>query len=314
MKQRKRGAALATILLLAMVLSQALAATRPPVELVDTYEGHADITRYWVSEKYDGVRGYWDGQRMLTRGGSVVQLPAWFTAGFPNTPMDGELWAGYGAFSTASTLVRTAEADDPDWHDISYRVFDLPGHPGDFNARVAAIRRTVAAIDAPWVVAIRQFHVADEAALDTALQAVLDRGGEGLVLHRGTRDYTAGRDAGLLKVKPYTDAEARVVAYNPGSGRLDGLMGSLEVVTPGGRRFAIGTGFSDEQRADPPPVGSWVTYRYQGHTATGLPRFARFLRRRPGGPPPEAGPAESSDDTLSIDAISQAAKATPDDG
>ncbi|AWN16419.1 DNA ligase [Salinisphaera sp. LB1] len=268
-------------------ISVAWAGQPPPVELVDVYHGKVDVTNYWVSEKYDGVRGYWDGQQMRTRGGSVVDLPAWFTAHFPTTPMDGELWAGYGRFSTASTLVRTAGPKDPGWHAISYRVFDLPGRNDDFDDRVPAIRRTVARIDDPWVVAVRQFHVADKDTLQAALENVLARGGEGLVLHRGSRDYTPGRHAGLLKVKPYRDAEARVVGINPGHGRLHGMMGSLEVRMPDGRQFAIGTGFTDEQRADPPPVGSWITFRYQGTTATGLPRFARFLRRRTGGPPPE---------------------------
>ncbi|KEZ76178.1 DNA ligase [Salinisphaera hydrothermalis] len=278
------------------------AASPPPVELVDVYQGHADLSQYWVSEKYDGVRGYWDGQRMLTRGGSVIALPAWFTADLPDTPMDGELWAGYGRFSDASTLVRTAGPDDPRWHEISYRIFDLPGRTDDFNDRVPAIRRVVSRIDDPWVVAIRQFHVANDEALRSALKKVLAKGGEGLVLHRGSRDYTAGRHAGLLKVKPYQDAEARVVGIHPGHGRLKGMMGSLEVRMPDGRQFAIGTGFSDDQRADPPPIGSWITFRYQGKTATGLPRFARFLRRRPGGPPPEvtaegrvSGPASPKD-------------------
>lgn len=263
------------------------AATPPSLELVDVYPGHLDLSRYWVSEKFDGVRGYWDGRRLWTRGGHRVEAPAWFTAGWPDTPMDGELWAGYGRFSRASAIVRTAAPDDPAWHGITYRVFDLPAHDGDFNARVPAIRATVGRIGQPWVVAIRQFHVADEDALRRALQDVLGRGGEGLVLHRGDAPYRAGRGAGLYKLKPYRDAEARVIAIHPGHGRLEGLMGSLEVRTPDGREFAIGTGFSDAQRADPPPVGTWITYRYNGLTATGLPRFARFLHRRPDGPPPE---------------------------
>lgn len=265
------------------------AAPPPPVELVDVYHGGVDLSRYWVSEKFDGVRGYWDGHRLLTRGGTIVHVPAWFTRNWPETPMDGELWAGYGRFARASAIVRTAEADDPAWREISYRVFDLPGHGGDFDARVPAIRAAVAAIGDPWVVAVRQFHVADEAALHAALQRVLDKGGEGLVLHRGDVPYRAGRGVGLLKVKPYEDAEAKVVAIRPGEGRLKGLMGAIEVRTPDGRRFAIGSGFSDAQRAHPPAIGSWVTYRFNGLTKNGLPRFVRFLRMRPGGPPPEAG-------------------------
>ena len=263
------------------------AAPAPHVTLAEHYDGQADLSAYWVSEKYDGVRGYWTGSALITRGGTHIDAPAWFTAGWPDTPMDGELWIGYGKFARVSGIVRTHDAQDRDWRQISYRVFDLPDHGGDFDARVPAIRETVAAIDQPWVVAIRQFKVDDASALDAALDKVLARGGEGLMLHRGDARYHAGRSDDLLKLKPYDDAEARVTAINPGQGRLEGLMGSLDVRTPDGREFAIGSGFTDAERADPPPVGSWITYRYNGETATGLPRFARFLRRRPGGPPPE---------------------------
>ena len=282
------------MVVLACVAGSPLAAwTAPPaVELVDVYHGGVDLAHYWVSEKFDGVRGYWDGHRLLTRGGTVVAAPAWFTRNWPVTPMDGELWAGYGRFARASAIVRSSGPDDPAWHEMSYRVFDLPRHGGDFDARVPAIVATVAAIGDPWVVAVHQFHVADDARLQEALQRVLARGGEGLVLHRGDVPYRAGRGVGLLKLKPYEDAEARVVAIKPGHGRLAGLMGSIEVRTPEGRRFSIGSGFSDADRAHPPPVGSWVTYRFNGRTANGTPRFVRFLRRRPGGPPPESGRVE----------------------
>ncbi|MGB0210823.1 DNA ligase [Algiphilus sp.] len=270
----------------AVLCALAASAAPPPVSLPEVYDGGVALADYWVSEKYDGVRGYWNGKALVTRGGNTIDAPDWFTRGWPDTAMDGELWVDYGAFSRVSVIVRTAEADDPAWRSVSYRVFGLPEHGGDFDARVPAIRETVARIDAPWVIAIRQFRVADAAALDAALERVLARGGEGLILHRGDSHYRAGRSDALLKLKPFADAEAKVVAINPGSGRLEGLMGSIDVRTPGGRVFAIGSGFTDAQRANPPPVGSWITYRYSGRTATGLPRFARFLRRRAGGPPP----------------------------
>ena len=262
-------------------------ATPPPVELVDVYHGGVDLSRYWVSEKFDGVRGYWNGHQLLTRGGTVVHVPAWFAKNWPKTSLDGELWVGYGQFSRVSAIVRTADANDPAWHEVTYHVFDLPAHGGDFDVRVPAIRSAVAAIGDPWVVAIRQFHVANETQLYAELKRVVGKGGEGLVLHRGDAVYRAGRGVGLLKLKPYEDAEAQVISIQPGQGRLEGKMGSIEVRTQDGRRFSIGSGFSDENRADPPPVGSWVTYRFNGLTAGGLPRFARFMRRRPGGPPPE---------------------------
>ncbi|MGI8740221.1 MAG: hypothetical protein ACR2KU_11565 [Gammaproteobacteria bacterium] len=57
---------------------------------------------------------------------------------------------------------------------------------------------------------------------------------------------------------------------------------------PDSLRFRLGTGFTDTQRAHPPPIGSWVIYRYNGLTSNGVPRFARFLRIRYDMPPPDA--------------------------
>jgi len=58
------------------------------------------------------------------------------------------------------------------------------------------------------------------------------------------------------------------------------MLGALRVRTPEGREFSLGTGFSDEQRRNSPPVGTTVTYRYRELTPAGLPRFPRYLRER----------------------------------
>jgi DNA ligase-1 len=49
-----------------------------PVMLANSYQRGVELSDYWVSEKYDGVRGYWDGKKLLTRGGEVIGVPAWF--------------------------------------------------------------------------------------------------------------------------------------------------------------------------------------------------------------------------------------------
>ena len=94
----------------------------------------------------------------------------------------------------------------------------------------------------------------------------------------------AGRSPTLLKVNPYDDAEATVLAHLPGKGKLvDKLvdkLGALRVKTADGRELSIGTGFTDAQRAAPPAVEVMVTYRARGLTAKGLPRFPSFLRVR----------------------------------
>lgn len=254
----------------------------PRLVLANVYDGSPgiDLADYWVSEKLDGVRGYWDGETLVTRSGNVIQTPAWFTADWPKVPLDGELWAGRGRFTHASGTVRTRTPDDDAWRRMRFMVFDLPGHDGAFNQRLAALDALIASLRIPWLQAVRQSRVADRAALKAMLDEVVAQGGEGLMLHRGSSRYRAGRSDDLLKYKLYQDAEARVVGHLPGKGKYEGMLGALLVERRDGLRFRIGTGFTDEERRDPPPIGSRVTYAYNGFTVSGIPRFARFIRIR----------------------------------
>ena len=253
----------------------------PALLLAGHYRPGLPLADYWVSEKYDGVRGHWAGVRLRTRGGELIAAPPWFTAGWPVTPLDGELWAGRGGFEQAQSAAGRLRPDDAAWRRLRFMVFDLPAHPGTFDARLAALRQVVAGIGQPWVQAVSQRKVASDAELQAWLREVVRGGGEGLMLHRGASRYRAGRGDDLLKLKLHDDAEARVIGHQPGQGRHAGRLGALLVETPEGRRFALGTGFTDAQRADPPPVGSWVTYRCRGlHAGSGLPRFASFVRVR----------------------------------
>ena len=256
-------------------------AEAPALLLAGRYRPGIDLRDWWVSEKYDGVRAHWDGRQLRTRGGEQINAPAWFTAGWPALPMDGELWAGRGRFEHAQSAAAREQPDDAQWRALRYMVFDLPAHPGSFDERLAALRAAVSALDHTWVQAVPQRKVAGDAELQALLREVVRGGGEGLMLHRGASLYRAGRGDDLLKLKTHDDAEARVIAHVPGKGKHAGRLGALMVETPEGRRFALGTGFTDAQRADPPPVGSWVTYRFRGlHEGSGLPRFASFLRVR----------------------------------
>jgi DNA ligase-1 len=254
----------------------------PSLMLADVYRPGMSLHDYWVSEKYDGVRGYWDGKQLWTRGGERIVAPAWFTAPLPKQPLDGELWVGRGQFARAVSTVRSQTPNDIAWREMHFMVFDLPAQGGDFTTRLAVLRKLLPITDAPWVVAVPQERATTHAALQALLDKTVKMGGEGLMLHRGSSQYRGERNSDLLKVKPYEDAEARVVEHVPGKGKHSGRLGALVVETADGKRFKLGTGLTDAERESPPAVGSWVTYRYNGTTAKGLPRFARFMRVREG--------------------------------
>lgn len=258
------------------------AAPEPSLLLAETYRKQVDPARYLVSEKLDGVRAYWDGKQLISRGGNVFNAPAWFVAALPERKLDGELWLGRGRFEEISGIVRREVPQDVDWKQVKYMLFELPGAEGTYAQRVSRLDSVAAQLNVPWVQVVAQFRLADHKALMKRLGEVVKAGGEGLMLHRADALYETGRSEVLLKVKAWHDAEAKVIGYVSGKGRFQGMLGALKVRAPDGREFALGSGFTDAQRRSPPPLGSTVTYRYRELTARGMPRFASFWRQREG--------------------------------
>jgi DNA ligase 1 len=251
-----------------------------PVVLAQDAPLDVDPAGHLVSEKYDGVRAFWDGQRLRFRSGLTVAAPAWFLNALPPRPLDGELWGGRGRFDALSATVRKQVPDDAQWRRVRYMVFELPDAAGTFAQRAQQLHALVQQQAWPALLAVPQGAVADRAALQRQLNDVVQGGGEGLVLHRADAPYVTGRSAFVLKLKPLLDAEAVVVGHQAGRGKHAGRLGALRVRTSDGTQFFIGTGFSDAQREDPPAIGTEVTFTYRGLTPSGVPRFASFLRQR----------------------------------
>jgi DNA ligase-1 len=220
-----------------------------------------------------------------TWSGAWRAAPAWFIASLPKQSLDGELWAGRGRFSHAVSTARSQTPNDVAWREMRFMVFDMPAQSGDFTTRLTALRKLLPITDAPWVVLVPQERATTHAELQALLDKTVKMGGEGLMLHRGSSLYRGERNNDLLKVKPYDDAEARVVGHMTGKGRNSHRLGALVVETPEGKRFKLGSGLTDAERENPPAIGAWVTYRFNGTNASGLPRFARFMRVREDAPP-----------------------------
>ena len=256
----------------------ALPGAMPEPLLANVYGRHIDPACYLVSEKYDGVRGLWDGETLRFRSGRRVPAPAWFSARLPRQPLDGELWLGRRRFDELSGIVRAQTPIDAAWRELRYMVFELPGAGGTFAERAARIAGLAQRSDWPQLVAAPQTPVADRESLQRRLAQTVAQGGEGLMLHLASAPCSTGRGDVLVKLKPSLDAEATVVAHHAGQGKYAGRLGALRLRTPEGREFLLGTGFTDSERDNPPPVGSSVTYRHRDLSRTGLPRFASFVR------------------------------------
>lgn len=266
--------------LISLLFSHMAVAKSPDLTLANVYQKGMSLDGYWVSEKLDGVRAYWTGERFLSRGGHEYRAPTWFTEGFPDHPLDGELWMGRGRFAELSGAVRQEVPDDDDWQRIRFMVFDLPDKEATFDQRLARLRVLIQEVGSPYMALVDQQRASTHEKLMQRLDEAVDGGAEGLMLRLGSSGYRSGRSNDLLKVKQYQDAEAVVVRHLPGKGKFEGVMGSMVVELEDGRQFRIGSGFTDGERASPPNPGTTITFKYYGLTATGLPRFASFLRIR----------------------------------
>lgn len=259
----------------------------PALQLANNYHTDIQLQDYWVSEKLDGVRAYWDGQNFLSKNGNTYQAPVWFTKDFPSFALDGELWLARAKFDALSGIVRKVEPNNAEWQQVTYQVFDLPDSKQNFDDRLAFLKSYFLNQKLPtWLQLIPQFKLENKQSLQNKLNQIEKIKGEGLMLHKGSSFYHAGRDNDLLKLKSYDDAEARVIKHLSGKGKYKNALGALLVEAVNhelkGKVFKIGTGFSDEERHNPPKIGSIITYKYFGLTSKGLPRFASFIHVREG--------------------------------
>ncbi len=251
-----------------------------PQQLARLYHSDIVIQDYWISEKLDGIRGRWDGSKLITRNGNIINAPTWFVKNFPQQTMDGELWLARNSFSkTASIILRKTPTKD--WQNIKFMLFDLPEHKGTFSQRLSELQRLVNTVTNPYLQIIPQFKLANKDELMRKLDELVEQGAEGLMLNHDDAYYQDGRSASLLKLKKHQDAEARVIGHIPGKGKYKKMLGSLLVELDNGLQFKIGTGFSNSQRLEPPQIDRVITFKYYGFTARGIPRFASFLRIKP---------------------------------
>ena len=245
-----------------------------------SYKAVADISQYWLSEKLDGMRGYWDGKRLVTRQGSLIHSPKRFTKGWPDSAIDGELWIKRGEFQSTISCVRKIQVDESCWQKVRFMIFDLPKHHGTFTQRILSMKELVKEANSPYLSIIRQFKISTIEQLNNTLNNVVKNNGEGLMLHHGDALYHVGRSTNIMKLKAHEDAEAIVIAHTEGKGKYKGLLGAIKVKTMAGVTFKIGSGFTDKERIEPPKIGSLITFKYNGKTEAGIPRFARFYRVR----------------------------------
>ncbi|EAH7030354.1 DNA ligase [Campylobacter lari] len=247
-----------------------------------------NLSHYLMSEKLDGVRGLWSSKSMQTRAGNTIKLPSFFTKNFPKFELDGELWIKRASFEEISSLIRQENPDEKLWQKVSYNVFDVPNaceefklNPCTLEARLEVLKKYLAKNPNDFIKIIPQTHIKDKNHLEQFYQDIISHKGEGVIIRLNNAPYEKKRSNNAFKLKPFDDTECIVKKHFEGKGKFEGKMGSLlceAVIEDKKVSFKIGSGFKESDRLNPPPVGAIITFKYNGLTKNGKPKFASFLR------------------------------------
>ena len=228
-----------------------------------------------MSEKLDGVRAYWDGKNLISRGGNIIHAPKWFTKDYPPFEIDGELWTKRGDFENIVSIVRDKKPSK-EWREIKHYIFEVPNSKGGLFERLSMVKDYENSI----IKIVSQIEAKSRAHLKEFLKEIEDKGGEGVVVRDPHTPYIDRRTSKALKVKSFQDRECEVLGYTKGRGKFSDVIGAIKCQLKDGTKFKIGTGLSNERRANPPAIGESITFKHQGFTKYGKPRFPVFLRIR----------------------------------
>ncbi|KXN82465.1 DNA ligase [Leucoagaricus sp. SymC.cos] len=226
-------------------------------------ETGVDPTGWWISEKLDGVRTYYDGKRMVSRLGNAFTPPQWFLDKLPkDVTLDGELFSGRGEFQSTVSIVKTVNS--PHWKNITFQVFDIPSRGTEpFESRMSYLQTTLfgpsgSHHDEKFIKVVEQEQARDRQHVLDRLKEIESLGGEGVMLRRPGSVYEGCRSSSLLKLKTFYDAEAVVVGYVEGKGKNKGVTGALKCKMESGKTFSVGSGFQELTRDRVPRFPTFV--------------------------------------------------------
>jgi len=275
------------------------------IEEIDNY------INWFASEKWDGFRAIWDGEKLISRNGKEYHLPDWYREILPKgVKIDGELWIDRYNFQEMGK-VRKKEASAGDWLNVKYKLYDIPSIDDIFKNRLLKLKELVKVIESNWnesrtklpepfnklkcpIIYTTQTQIKSKDQLINMYKKVLSMDGEGLIIKDPESVYEYKRSNSMLKIKPEYDAEGIIIDYKGGKsgtkneGKLGAFIchpllnfGDNHVIDKG--KLIHLSGMDDnirENYLNTHPVGTIVTFKYSGITENGLPRFPRYDRIR----------------------------------
>ncbi len=269
---------LVVLLSLLFLFSPATLLAKENILLLKTWKDQ-NVSGWLMSEKLDGIRAIWDGRTLRTRGGKRIAPPQSFLEAFPPFAIDGEIWSHREDFQNIQAIVMDHQPSE-EWQKLTYNIFDVPDAEGGLQHRLTKLADWLQLHPTPYIHILEQTPCRDNAHLEVFRRTIEAKGGEGVVVRNPDAPYEKKRTANALKVKSFQDDECLVTAHHEGKGQFVGMLGAFSCRLPNGKVFKIGSGLKKNDRLNPPPIGATITFKHQGWTDGGKPRFPVFLRVR----------------------------------
>lgn len=251
-----------------------LFASKPDLLLLKTYKDQ-NITGWVMSEKLDGIRAYWDGTNLISRGGKIIHAPKWFIKDYPPFELDGELWTKRNDFENISSIVRDKIPKD-DWIQVTHNIFEVPNAKGGLFERL----KLVIPYENEFIKIVPQIKIENKKYLKKFHDDLESLHAEGVVVRDPQSKYINKRTSKALKVKRFKDDECKIIGYTKGKGKYKNQVGAIICKLKNGIKFKIGSGLNDTFRKKPLKKGIIITFKYQSLTKNGKPRFTVFQRIR----------------------------------
>lgn len=241
-----------------------------------------DVTGWLMSEKYDGVRCFWNGNELYSRSGTVITAPKFFTRNFPRSPLDGELYISKNNYEECAKVIASGEKNHAGWLQMTFIVLDAPAINLLFRQRLSMLERAFTEENnLAFLRLVRHTSVKDNSHVTEELKRIESLGGEGVMVKNPCSFYEGRRNWAMLKVKSFHDEEAEIIKkvfFKLNKPTEKRRLKALIMKKDNGVEFRLRNGLNSEHNKNNFELGNLVTYKFKGYDQQNKPKFPVYQR------------------------------------
>lgn len=222
---------------------------------------------FWLTQKLNGTRATYINGKLISRQGIEFKGLEHIIRELDNYGndyiFDGELIRKNidGLSDNENFTIGTGiiNSDEGDKSCIEFVIFDMVDKPNflmygkskqDYRIRRSLLN--VIAKDCQNCDSVRilpvLYHGSDPNMIDHYLEYAESMGWEGLMLNKNA-PYVCKRTTDLIKIKKFKYSDLKIVGYEEGTNKYEGMLGAV-IVDYKGNTVNVGSGFTDEQREE----------------------------------------------------------------